>query len=358
MNQVTGVSKDLTMSSKEIAELTGKRHNNVLADIRKMLDDLGFHSADFSAQYKDSTGRNLPCYQLPKRETLLLAGRYNSKIGSIIMDKWEKLEKAQVPVTHVPRALPQTSNVTTMSSLEIAELTGKEHYNVIVDVRNMLSELGFHSLDFSSQYKDSTGRTLPCYQLPKRETLILVSGYNLKMRAAIIDRWQELEARLETPTRGARPSGNEKLDMTIALIRAMGEDLKVAESGKLLMYHNAAKAFDIPTSVVPNYAIDAPSTGKVNPASSEVTLSATALLKEYGIKCSTQAFNKKMIEAGLMVEKERASTKEAIKKFKVLTDLSFGKNVVSPQNPRETAPHYYASVFGQLLKKLGLDKEI
>lgn len=358
MNQVMNVSKDLTMSSKEIAELTGKRHNNVLADIRKMLDDLGFQPTNFLADYKDSRGRVYPCYQLPKRETLLLAGRYNSKIGSIIMDKWGKLEKAQVPVTHVPRALPQTGNVTTMSSLEIAELTGKEHYNVIIDVRNMLSELGFHSLDFSSQYKDSIGRTLPCYQLPKRETLILVSGYNLKMRAAIIDRWQELEGQVakevETQPQGSVPKHQIMLD----LLKTTTEILNMSESGKLLLLQNAVKAYDLPSGVLPEYAIDAP-TGKGSvPASSEVSYSATALLKRFKVKLSTQAFNKKMIEAGLMVEKERASTKGAIKKFKVLTDLSFGKNVVSPQNPRETAPHYYASVFGQLLKKLGLDKEI
>jgi len=81
-----------------------------------------------------------------------------------------------------------------MSSREIAELTGKEHKNVLADIRNMLEKLKIDCADFSAQYKDSTGRSLPCFNLPKRETLILVSGYDIPLRARIIDRWQELEA--------------------------------------------------------------------------------------------------------------------------------------------------------------------
>lgn len=40
------------MSSREVAELTGKEHKNVLADTRKMLDGLGLMSAEFSAYIK------------------------------------------------------------------------------------------------------------------------------------------------------------------------------------------------------------------------------------------------------------------------------------------------------------------
>ena len=82
-----------------------------------------------------------------------------------------------------------------MSSLEIAGLTGKEHKHVLADIRQMLEKLDLSSAEFSAQYKDSTGRALPMFTLPKRETLILISGYNIAMRAKIIDRWQELEVK-------------------------------------------------------------------------------------------------------------------------------------------------------------------
>ncbi|WP_254492211.1 Rha family transcriptional regulator [Bartonella sp. B1099] len=97
-------------------------------------------------------------------------------------------------------------SIQTMSSVEIAELCGKQHKHVMRDIKKMLGEISapkfggaeftepkFGLSDFAGVYKDSTGRTLPCYNLPKRECLILVSGYSTALRAKIIDRWQELE---------------------------------------------------------------------------------------------------------------------------------------------------------------------
>lgn len=84
----------------------------------------------------------------------------------------------------------------TMSSREIADLTGKRHDNVMRDARLMLLDL--HGVGGVLSFEDTAlneqnGQRYPIFRLPKRETLILVSGYSIAMRARIIDRWQELE---------------------------------------------------------------------------------------------------------------------------------------------------------------------
>ena len=101
--------------------------------------------------------------------------------------------------THIQEYLvDKLTNITqhsqpTMSSREIATLCDKRHDNVMADIRKMLNELGLYAPDFSGTYTTEQGNQYECFNLPKRECLILVSGYNLKLRTKIIDRWQELE---------------------------------------------------------------------------------------------------------------------------------------------------------------------
>ncbi|MFZ4825677.1 Rha family transcriptional regulator [Pseudomonas putida] len=97
----------------------------------------------------------------------------------------------------------------TMSSVEIAELTGKLHKNVLADIRTMLADLELNSADFSAQYRDSTGRSLPCFQLDREMTDTLLTGYSAKMRLAVVRRWRELESQVTQ----AQPADLSKLEI-------------------------------------------------------------------------------------------------------------------------------------------------
>jgi len=91
-------------------------------------------------------------------------------------------------VTTPPGADPQT-----MSSLEIAELTGKEHFNVMRDIRVMLEALHGDGSKFGLIYRDAMNREKPCYGLPYDETITLMAGYDAALRFKIVRRWRELE---------------------------------------------------------------------------------------------------------------------------------------------------------------------
>lgn len=87
------------------------------------------------------------------------------------------------------------SQIQTMTSLQIAEVTGKRHSDVLEAIRNMepawekTTERKFPL----SEYKDSTGRSLPMYKLNKTECLYVATKFNDEARAKLVIRWEELE---------------------------------------------------------------------------------------------------------------------------------------------------------------------
>lgn len=112
------------------------------------------------------------------------------------------------------------NSVLTMSSREIAELTGKRHDHVLRDTENMLSELGQTSPQFWGELPDSYGRPQKVALLPKDLTITLVAGYNVVVRHAIVKRWQELEA-------GQTPKIPQTLAQALRLAADQAEQLEI-----------------------------------------------------------------------------------------------------------------------------------
>jgi Rha family phage regulatory protein len=95
------------------------------------------------------------------------------------------------------------NNAKTMSSLEIAELTGKNHQHVMRDLREHIETLGrdestvqFWTVNFiPSKYVADNRQSYDCFNLTKEGSIFLVSGYDAVTRAKLVMRWQELEAK-------------------------------------------------------------------------------------------------------------------------------------------------------------------
>ena len=82
-----------------------------------------------------------------------------------------------------------------MTSLEIAELTGKQHKDVMKAIRNMEPAwVKVNGRKFALvEYQDKKGELRPCYQLTKTECLYIATKFNDEARAKLVLRWQQLE---------------------------------------------------------------------------------------------------------------------------------------------------------------------
>ena len=96
MNELMNIENRNTLTSLEIAEVTGKEHKNILADIRDEISKLGTESAELICQlseYKDTTGRKLPMYLLNSKGILQLGARYSAETRFKLIEKIEQLQK-------------------------------------------------------------------------------------------------------------------------------------------------------------------------------------------------------------------------------------------------------------------------
>ena len=147
-----------------------------------------------------------------------------------------------------------TATGPTMSSLLIAEITGKEHKNVLADIRRVLSEAEIEDAKFLAPCKMPSGQTATVYNLPRRECDLVISGYSVKYRLAIIDRWHELEA---LPQPVALPSyaeslrqladsleRNETLSKEVAILDGAIERISILDGSHC--FRDAAKMLQMP----------------------------------------------------------------------------------------------------------------
>lgn len=135
----------------------------------------------------------------------------------------------------------------TMSSREIAELTGKRHDNVMADIRNMLNELEKDPLSFQGIYRDSMNRKQAEYHLDRELTETLITGYSIPLRHRVIKRLHELEGKVRELEDAKASRQRARLEAP-ALTDAVQYSRQAA--GKDVKPHHFSNEFDLINRVV------------------------------------------------------------------------------------------------------------
>ena len=143
MNNLT---TEIKMTSLDLVELTGKRHDNIMADIRKEIDSLGKEIAELifkAGSYLDKNNQSRPCYVFGKKGAMQLALKYEAKVRFRVIERLEELEnKNKEQSLNISKLSPELQmfqnmfNAVAKVELENAELKGNVE-KVSTEIQNI-----------------------------------------------------------------------------------------------------------------------------------------------------------------------------------------------------------------------------
>lgn len=191
--------------------------------------------------------------------------------------------------------------------------------------------------------------------IPERDLYRLVMRSKLPA-AEQFEEWivgQVLPSIRKTGQYAVSAPNNSKIVGELAILECFDRLLKPAASSKMMMLAQIAANNGLDAKFLPGYAIDAApdATG----GSSMPTKAVTALIKEHAISSTAPAFNRALAEHGYLKTLQRRNSKGETVDFWSVTEkgLKYGKNLTSPQCPRETQPHWYVDRFLELAVLMG-----
>jgi len=132
MNQL--IVQDVKMTSLEIAEVTGKRHDHVMRDIKNEIKELGEEISRpifGESTYTNERGREYPCYTFGKKGAMQLALKYDAKTRYKVIERIEELENQNTPT------LPTTYKEALLQLVEkVEEIEKLETSNAVLSQQN------------------------------------------------------------------------------------------------------------------------------------------------------------------------------------------------------------------------------
>ena len=106
MATMSGKQDEQRITSLDIAQITGKPHNDVLKAIRKMeaawekVHQGKFSQMQIRIELPNGGYRLVPAFSLTKAESLYVATKFNDEARAKLVKRWYELECQQLGVKH------------------------------------------------------------------------------------------------------------------------------------------------------------------------------------------------------------------------------------------------------------------
>lgn len=191
-----------------------------------------------------------------------------------------------------------------MTSLQIAEVTGKAHKNVMQAIRNMepawekVQGLKFQLMQMQTETNNGGYKMTPYYQLTKEECLYIATKFNDEARAKLIKRWKELE------------ESHQKASMPTTYLEALKSLVASEERRQQLALENKKQQQEIITISRENAELGNKITEMLPKVSyydqilqSNATMTVTQIAQDYGM--SAVAMNRLLAELKIQYKSSR-----------------------------------------------------
>lgn len=133
MNLITSTA--LTMTSQEVADLVGSRHDDVKRSIGR-LAGRGVIQLPPMAEVKNHIGQAVSVYQICKRDSFVVVAQLSPEFTAALVDRWQELEQ------QVAQPMTQAELIAASANHLVAiERRQAEHQAALVSVETRTSQL-------------------------------------------------------------------------------------------------------------------------------------------------------------------------------------------------------------------------
>lgn len=176
----------VTMSSREIAELTEKKHSHVLRDIEVMLVELGEDPEGYIHFWAHpQNGQQYREFLLDRNHTICLLTGYSSVHRMRVIKRWQELEqRIALEQFDVPQSYPDALRLAAelVEETQRLSLVNKEQEKEIHDLKNLFKE-GMTATQFCKMLNGVNTQQVNNY-LAERNWLYNESKSGIRWRAA------------------------------------------------------------------------------------------------------------------------------------------------------------------------------